>query len=65
MDGTFYVVETEDDIFLGLIELVDGGVIIRNGFQGHPKRVESADIIQMFPATMHPAVIPTNYIKVV
>lgn len=65
MDHTFYIVETEDDIFLGLIEFVAGGVIIRNGFQGHPKHVGAQDIVQMFPASMHPAVTTVDYIRAV
>jgi hypothetical protein len=56
----FYVVETEDDIFLGLIDFVQGGVYIRNGFAGHPKHVDAQDIVQMYPASMHPAVVPVN-----
>lgn len=65
MNDTFYIVETEDDIFLGLIELVSNGVIIRNGFRGHPKRVYAEDIVQMYPAHMHPAVVPSDYVKVI
>lgn len=65
MNGTFYIVETEDDIFLGLIEFIPGGVVVRNGFRGHPKTICAEDIVQMYPATMHPAVVPNDYIKAV
>lgn len=65
MNDTFYVVETEDDIFLGLIEFVDGGIIIRNGFQGHPKRIEADDIVQLMPANMHSSFVRRKYIKAV
>lgn len=60
MDETFYIVETEDDIFLGLLEFTVGAVIIHNGFRGRPNRVDADDIVQLYPAHMHPAVEPDN-----
>lgn len=64
MEETFYVVETEDNIFLGLIEFVDESVVVRNGFQGHPVRVDRLDIVLLCPAEMHPAVVG-NYVQAI
>lgn len=61
MDELF-VVETDDDIFVGTIEFVAGGVIVRNGFQGHPQHVRGDDIVCLQPASMHPAAF---YVKAV
>lgn len=62
---TLYVVETEEDIFLGRIEFVNSGVIIRTGFRGHPKHIKAEDIVQMCPASMHPAIENVDYIKAI
>lgn len=45
-----WVVETEDDQFLGTVEVVDQTVVIRNGFRGHPVTVDISDITSMEPA---------------
>lgn len=56
MNGILYVVETDTDLFVGTLEFVDGGVIVRSGFAGHPKHVVAEDINIMMPAHLHPAV---------
>lgn len=65
MDDVIYVVETEDDIFLGFITFVDGGVVIRTGYPGHPRYVSSEDIVQLLPAHLHPAVTTDVYISAI
>lgn len=65
MKDTFYVVETDDDIYLGMVEFDKGRIIIRNGFVGRPIEVLSEDLVQMYPAEMHPAVVSKNYIQAV
>lgn len=61
-----YIVETESDVFLGFIEFISGGVILRNGFAGHPKQIAAEDIVQMYPAYMDENVVMSgDYIKVV
>lgn len=54
MDETIYIVETENDLFLGMIEFENGGIIIRNGFRGHPKHVKATEITMLMPAEYYP-----------
>lgn len=58
----FYVIETEDDIFLGRIRWIPGGLVIYTGQQGHPKRLDREDVVCVTPARSHPDV---EYIKAV
>lgn len=60
--GEFYVIETEDDIFLGRVKWVDGGLVIYTGYRGHPKHVKREDVVSVTPARSHPSV---EYIKAV
>jgi len=65
MIDVLYVVETEDDIFVGCLEFINGAVIVRSGFQGHPKTVKAEDIVQLMPAHMHSDVESKAYTKAV
>lgn len=56
METEIFVVETDDDILIGMIEFVKGAVIVRNGFVGRPMRVLSRDIVRVLPAEDHPLV---------
>lgn len=53
----FYVVETEHEIYLGMVEFEYGVVVIYTGYPGHPKRIYAPDITSMYPAHWHPAVV--------
>lgn len=56
METEIFVVETNDDILIGMIEFVKGAVVVRNGFVGRPMRVEAGDIVRLLPAEDHPLV---------
>lgn len=56
MGTDIFVVETTDDILLGTIEFVTGGVIVRDGFVGRPYLVDAADVVRISLAEDHPLV---------
>lgn len=62
MNERLFVVETEDNIFLGRVEFKDGFLIIRTGLQGHPAYVLEDDVVELTQAWLHPDV---EYIKAV
>lgn len=45
------MVETEDDSYLGTAELTPAGVVVRNGFRGHPVTVPVEDVISIVTAS--------------
>lgn len=49
--GELLVVETEDDLFLGGVELVGATLIVRNGFVGRPKVLLPEEVLRVVPAT--------------
>jgi hypothetical protein len=49
-DGGLVVVETDDDWFLGTVELTADFVIIRTGFVGRPTVVAHEDVTRVVPA---------------
>lgn len=63
-----YVIETLDDTFLGMIEFVPGGILVRDGFVGRPRFVDASDLISMSIVDdedeMVESVIELDYIKV-
>lgn len=53
-DGQIVVVETEDDAFLGTAEVIDGCVIVRNGYVGRPVVIPLQMVHRVMPADEHP-----------
>lgn len=51
------VVETEEDHFLGLVDLLPDGVVrVRSGFRGHPHLLDADDVTAIVRAEDHPLV---------
>jgi hypothetical protein len=49
------VVETEDDHFLGLVDVDEEGWIrVRSGFRGHPHLIDPDDVVSISLASEHP-----------
>lgn len=51
------VVETEDDRYLGTLDVKGKQVTIRTGLQGRPKVLDLADVLDVTPAAGHPDVV--------
>lgn len=67
MSSGIFVVETNDDILLGMVEFVEGGVVVRTGFVGHPIAVPADEIVKLTAAEEHPlteTADSVDYIKV-
>ena len=47
--GELLVVETEDDWFLGTVEMSGGVLVVRSGFVGRPVLVESESVVRIYP----------------
>ena len=56
--GEVLVVTTDEDQFLGTVEIVDGMAVIRSGYVGRPVLVPVEDIVAVQPAHEHPDVSP-------
>lgn len=56
---TLMVVETDDELLLGTVEVNGDEVTIRNGLPGRPKIVSRHDIESAVPAERHPDVVLT------
>ncbi|MFN2538751.1 MAG: hypothetical protein ABR549_11500 [Mycobacteriales bacterium] len=54
--GEVVVVSTDDDQFLGTVEIVDGTAVIRSGYVGRPVLVPLEEIVAVLPAHEHPDV---------
>lgn len=53
--GQVVVVETEDDHFLGLVDVnEDGWIRVRNGFRGHPHLIDPDEMVSVSLASEHP-----------
>ncbi len=53
--GQVVVLETEDDHFLGMVDVdSDGWFRVRSGFRGHPHLVDPDDVVSVSLATQHP-----------
>ena len=51
------VVETEEDHFLGQVDLLPDGVVrVRSGFRGHPHLLDAQDVTSIVRAEDHPLV---------
>jgi hypothetical protein len=48
--GERVVVETEDDWFLGTVELTADGVVVRNGLVGRPTVLAPEDVLRVVRA---------------
>lgn len=67
MSSGIFVVETSDDILLGMVDFVEGGIVVRTGFVGHPIVVPADEIVRLTVAEDHPLtekVDSVDYIKV-
>jgi hypothetical protein len=51
--GEMYVVETDDEAFLGFVEVAGDSVVIRSGFVGRPVLLDLADVVRITPARDH------------
>lgn len=51
--GELLVVETEDDWFLGSVEVRADVLIVRSGFVGHPVVLEHEDVVRITPVEEH------------
>lgn len=50
------VVETEDNVYLGTLDVNDGQVTIRTGMTGRPPVIAVEDVLEVTPAERHPDV---------
>lgn len=59
--GELFVVETDDDVLLGTVELRATGrsatVIVRSGYVGRPVVLDADTVVRMTPASEHPDVL--------
>ena len=56
-DGQLVVVETEEDMFLGVLDVGPAGQLrIRNGFRGHPHLLDPAEVAAITLASDHPSI---------
>lgn len=46
-DGELLVVETDDDRFLGTVEVLGEALIVRSGFRGHPVVLRHEDVMRV------------------
>ncbi len=61
MDGLWQdqlvVVETEEDHFLGMVDLLPDGIVrVRSGLRGHPHLLAAAEVTSIVLAEDHPLV---------
>lgn len=55
--GSLVVVETEEDQFLGFLDVgTDGLLRLRSGFRGHPYLLDGDEVVAITLATQHPLV---------
>jgi hypothetical protein len=47
--GELLVVETEDDWFLGVVEVLGDVLVVRSGFRGRPAVVRHEDVVRVVP----------------
>lgn len=52
--GELVVVETENDLYLGTAEVLDGQLVVRSGFVGRPVVLNVQDVERITPAAEHP-----------
>lgn len=49
-DGELLVVETEDDWFVGTVEVLPDVLVVRSGFVGRPVVLPHEDVVRVTPA---------------
>lgn len=49
--GELMLVETEDDRFLGTVEVVGDELVVRSGFVGRPTLVPQEDVVRVWLAS--------------
>jgi hypothetical protein len=54
--GQLLVVETEDDAWIGTVEVTEDALVVRTGLRGHPAVVPLEDVERIIPATESPDV---------
>lgn len=47
--GELVVLETDDDVWLGTVEIVDSTFVIRSGYVGRPVVVDAEDVVSVQP----------------
>lgn len=47
--GELVVVETDDDAWLGTVEVVDGTFVVRSGYVGRPVVLDADDVVSVQP----------------
>lgn len=47
--GELVVVETDEERFLGTVEVLADVLVVRSGFRGHPARVAHEDVLRVTP----------------
>jgi hypothetical protein len=52
-DGELLVVETEDDWFLGTVEVLTDVLVVRSGFVGRPVVLRHEAVVRVTPALEH------------
>lgn len=62
--GELVVVETDDDAFLGVAEVLDAHLIVRNGFVGRPVLIPLAEVVSISPAADHASVLDEEDLRV-
>ena len=60
--GELVVVETEDDWFLGTVEVAGDALIVRSGFVGRPVVLSPEEVVRIVPAAEfeHPVDLTPN-----
>jgi hypothetical protein len=54
--GELVVVETDDDLHLGTVEVVEGALVVRSGYVGRPVLLDADEVVSVTPACGHPDV---------
>ena len=51
------VIETEDEAYVGTIEIRAETVVVRDGFVGHPRYIPYEEVLSITRADLHPDVV--------
>jgi hypothetical protein len=55
-DGELLVVETDDDAYIGTVEVVGDALVVRSGYVGRPWVVPRHEVCEITSAADHPLV---------
>ena len=50
------MVETEEELHLGTVEVVEGALVVRSGYVGRPVVLDACEVLSLTPASEHPDV---------